>query len=1032
MNAVGTSLANATNPRHELCTAEAVWNMIRSISCEKVSGRFRLGLTACALLIPGIGWAQTAVLDVAVLRDDGEAAAARDVEVKSVATGFSRHAATGQQGRARFEAVPTGIDYSIAVDGTVLAASVSLRANEAKSVSVMVLETVVIGAQRRRVAINELDAEVSTGLTSRELTALPVEARDLNKTLVRLPNVTPSTGFFPEAPSVSINGANGLYAQYLIDGVDNNENFLGGPKFPISTGFVQDVTVLTNAWSVEYGRTGNGVVNVTSKSGTNTWTGEVFFLTRPGSSLDASSSYPGRDLSGNQVKDGFRREQGGFSVGGPLVTDRTFVYANVEYTRDKKDNALSSPALGIAATVPGHNRSLLGSVRLDHRIDDAWWLTLRLNRGDVSIQRQGGGLEGGATFPSAGSTQDRSSTLVAASAIYSGARLTSSTSLNAGTFGWNYARSAAGAGPQVVVESPDGLTAAVLGNPGYIFDDFERSWQLQQKLTWSLGRHALKTGVDLLYSDFNLAGGGNPAGNYTVLLTPIELAKVRALNLGSSLGVTDIPSTAQVTSYSVEIQPKRFGQPQRQLGWYAQDQVSLTNAVTLTAGLRWDYDSLTEAGATHGDFRNFAPRFAVNWRATQRLVVRGGAGLYYDRIPYTVLSDALQQNTTSAAYRSQLQQLIAKGIVPPGSSRDRITYDGNLSVSPACPLGYLQCPTAATVANLRDSASLNEARILNPSGLESPYTIQWSTGLQWQVSEAIVGSADLVLALGRHQLRLRDLNASAPFAPNVANLTAANIAMLRGIGDPALRQAAAEALGLVRSQSAADATRPVAVLPGGARQIIMTESEGNSRYRALNLRLSKERSGDRFGYLLSYTLSKLENDTDDLNFRASNANAFGAEWGPSVNDRRHVISTVFFLYPMEILTLSVAGLLQSGQPVNYIPDATIFGTTDIYGDGRSFSDSYLGNAARAPGVSRNSGRLPWAKTVDLAIRYAPQIGPGHLEWSADVFNVFNETNLTGYANSATQSNQIQVYGQPFAQRNAGPPRQFQLGVRYWF
>ena len=1000
---------------------------------NRVCGALALPALAVTLLLqPELVWAQAAVVDVAVARSDGEPANGHDVELRSTATGFSHHATTGAQGRARFEVVPSGTGYSVAVDGTVLATSVPLRANESKSVSVTLPETVVVTAQRLRARVNALDAEVSAGLTSRELSVLPIEARDLSRALIRLPNVAPSTGFFPEAPPISINGANGLFAQYLIDGLDNNENFLGGPKFPISTGFVQDVTVLTNAYSVEYGRTGNGVVNVTSKSGTNTWTGEAFFLTRPGRPLDSASSYPGRDLSGNDVKGGFRREQGGVSVGGPLIPDRTFLYANVEYARDRKDNVLASPEIGIDATVPGHNRSFLGSLRLDHRLDDSWRLTLRANRGDVSIERQGGGLDGGTTFPSAGSTQDRISTLIAASAVYSGARLTSDTSVNFATFRWNYARAAAGPGPQVTVQSPDGLTAAVLGNPGYVFDDFERSWQLQQKLTWSLGRHALKTGVDLLYSDFNLTGGGNPAGNYTILLTPAQLSAVQALNRGSALSINDIPSTAQVTDYNVEIRPARFGQPQRQFGWYAQDQVSVTNALTLTAGVRWDYDSLTKAGSGRGDFGNIAPRFAINWRATDRLVVRGGAGFYYDRIPYTVLSDALQQNTTSAAYRSQLQQLIAKGMLPAGTSLDRVTYDGNLSVNPACPLGYLRCPTAATSSNLRDTASIGEARILNPSGLKSPYTIQWSTGLQWRVSEAIVGSADVVLALGRHQLRLRDLNAPAPFTPNLANLSPANVATLRGIADPALRQAAAEGLGLVRSQAAADATRPVALVPGGARQIIMTESEGESKYRALNLQLRKDRLEDHYGYLLSYTLSKLENDTDDLNFRASNANAFGPEWGPSVNDRRHVISTVIFLYPIETVTISVAGLFQSGQPVNYIPDATIFGTTDVYGDGRSFSDSYLGNAARAPGVSRNSGRLPWAKTVDLGLRYAPKIGPGRLEWSADVFNVFNETNLTGYANAATQSNQIQVYGQPFTQRNAGPPRQFQFGVRYWF
>ncbi len=49
-----------------------------------------------------------------------------------------------------------------------------------------------------------------------------------------------------------------------------------------------------------------------------------------------------------------------------------------------------------------------------------------------------------------------------------------------------------------------------------------------------------------------------------------------------------------------------------------------------------------------------------------------------------------------------------------------------------------------------------------------------------------------------------------------------------------------------------------------------------------------------------------------------------------------------------------------------------------------------------------------------------------------MFNLLNRENLSGFANSATQSNQIQVFGQPFTQRNAGAPRQFQFGMRYLF
>ena len=197
--------------------------------------------------------------------------------------------------------------------------------------------------------------------------------------------------------------------------------------------------------------------------------------------------------------------------------------------------------------------------------------------------------------------------------------------------------------------------------------------------------------------------------------------------------------------------------------------------------------------------------------------------------------------------------------------------------------------------------------------------------------------------------------------------------------------------------------------------------------------MNKAKGADFYAFRLSYTLSSLKNDTDDINFRAANANDFAAEWGPSVNDRRHVISAVGYLYPVEGLTLSLAGLFQSGQPVNLVPDATIFGTQDLNGDGTSFGENYLGNSDRYPGVARNSARLPWSASVDIGLRYAiPSLG-GRLELSADVFNVFNANNQSGFANAATTSNQIQFGGgAPFVQRNAGPPRQFQFGAAYKF
>ena len=329
--------------------------------------------------------------------------------------------------------------------------------------------------------------------------------------------------------------------------------------------------------------------------------------------------------------------------------------------------------------------------------------------------------------------------------------------------------------------------------------------------------------------------------------------------------------------------------------------------------------------------------------------------------------------------------------------------------------------------------SFNSYGILNPNGYDSPYSLQLSGGYQYQVSSTIAAGVDLIYSRTRNLVRLRDLNSPTAFTPNAANLTAANIATLRALPDNTARLALAQQLGLVRSQAAADATRPIALVPGGARQITVSETKGKSLYRAINLQVNKLRGDDDYAFRFSYTLSKLTNDTDDINFRASDANNFSVDNGPSANDRRHVISAVGFLYPIKGLTATAAVLFQSGQPVNLVPDASVFGTQDLNGDGQSFGESFIGNSDRFPGATRNSARLPSSTTVDIGLRYALPVFFGNVEVSADVFNLFNANNQSGFANAASVSNQTQFGGGGrFIQRNAGPPRQFQFGLAFKF
>lgn len=988
--------------------------------------------------------AQQAGLQVQVTRAiDGGPLADTAVVVTNPDIGFERRLTTDAFGQVRLEGLGTAGRYVVSVaegpsHGAAASEPLSLRANFVRSVSIAVVppdvQEIVVTGRRVATTLNAVNAEVSASLPSEALQALPIEARDVATALIRLPNVAPSTGFFPEAPVVSINGANGLFVNYLIDGLDNNENFLGGLKFPVPLGFTRDVTVLANSYSVAYGRSANGVVNYTSPSGGNETHGEIYTLVRPGRPLDARSAFPRRDLSGNAVGESFERYQVGGSIGGPIVPDRTFYYLNLEYTRDHNDNLLDAPALNSVDTITGNNQFLLGSARLDHRLDDDWTLTARVNASRVTIERPGGALgAGNVTFPSAGSDQDRFATVAALSAAYAGGAWSYDGAVQYSRFRWNYGKPRRAPGPQVTIRDESGLTIGVVGHPGYVFDDVERTWQTQHRLQRRWGAHRVSVGADIIRSDFALLGGGNPDGNFTVELTPGQIGVLNSQNSGLGLGAADVLSLdPRVINYAVELRPQSFGTPQTLVAMYLEDEWQISPRLTGTLGVRWDYDSLSGKGGGAADLDNIAPRAALNYRPDERSAVRLGAGLFYGKLPYTVISDALQRNTTAPVFLTQLAELQRRGLLPAGVRFGDITFDGNLTVSPAC-ARVADCPSSADVQGLRDTATINEVRILSPDGYDNPYSIQLSAGYQREIDDTLTVGVDLIYNRTRNLVRLRDLNAPAPFTPNVAALTTDTIALLRAQPDNTARLALARSLGLVRTQADADATRPAGVLAGGARQITVSDTGGRSTYRALNLQVNKARGDDFYAYLLSYTLSQLKNDTDDLNFRASDANAFAADWGPSANDRRHVISAVGYLYPLDGLRLSVAGLFQSGQPVNFVPDARIFGTQDLNGDGQSFGENFVGNSDRYPGVDRNSGRLPWSTTIDIGVRYLLPIRPTGIEVSADVFNVFNANNESGFANAATTSNQVQFGGgAPFVQRNAAAPRQFQFGVAWKF
>ena len=885
------------------------------------------------------------------------------------------------------------------------------------------LQDITVLATRQK-QINRNDATVSSLITKSEIQTMPIEGPDVTKSLYRLPNLTLATLGYNEAPSIAINGLSGIYTNYLIDGMDNNERFLGNVKFNTPFGFTESITVLTNNYSVEYGNTSNGIVNVETRSGSNGFTGEMFYLTRPGAVIDSKSAFASLDLYGNPVKDGFQRQQLGVGVGGAIKKDKTFFYLNFEQTNDIKDNLLNVPELGVNEAIRGKNYFSYASAKLDQVWNDNFKSSLRSNYGSFDVDAQGGGLTGGTNFPSSGSTQKNRTYLIALKNSYTlSTKLTGETNYQNSYFRWNYRDRPNIGKPGVSVQDPSGRTIATIGSIDYIFDDDEYTNQIQQKFRYKAGKHNLLGGAEFTTSNFSLLGAGNSYGFYTVRLNLQQLDELKAKNIGSALDIQDIPSNVEVRQYKVDLDQSIFGTRQNVFNLYAEDNFKVTDKFDLNVGVRLDYDNLSKAGGDKGDWNNIGPRTGFNYKVDDRNVIRGGYGRFYDKIKYSVTSDNLQFSGNSPNFKLQLAELQRLGKLSKDANLNQITHSGNLRAifeQGSTPV-YLQGPTSAETQGSRDLQSNSNFRIKNPEGYQNPYSDQISLGYQRKISEDLLFYVDLVISATNNLFRITNLNAPTEYDAVVT--------------------------GTARTTVAANNTRPVPIKTvngqfqatidgkdynGIARDVYMTETKGKARYLAANFVVQKTKSAiDKFSYRFSYSLSRSKVNAEGINSRAADGNNWDAEYSYGDNDRTHVINALFTWYPVKNLTITPAMLFQSGQPITRYAIASQFGgITDLNGNGESQGLP----ADIQPGERRNNDRLPSATNFDFSAKYKLTLkGRSGLEFSADVYNILNTTNLTGFAATKSASNQIQPgpkSSNVLNIRAAAPPRQFQFGVRY--
>lgn len=258
------------------------------------------------------------------------------VIVRIVSTGESRTSQTDSDGRYRFTNLPVGA-YEITVEASGFAkyvqSGVTLLLNQNAVVDVsMTLRGVreTVNIVENASLLNTSTAEVGTRFDERRLTDLPVATnRSVYNLALSAPGVSqlgPNQVGFAAGINYSANGGRVRSNSFMIDGQDNNDFGVAGAAIPLNNpDLIQEVRLVTNQFTAEFGRNSSSIFNAITKRGSNKFHGSAFWFHNDNalnacSNLDKNAGFcnPNATVS-SRTHAPFRIEnQSGFTVGGPL------------------------------------------------------------------------------------------------------------------------------------------------------------------------------------------------------------------------------------------------------------------------------------------------------------------------------------------------------------------------------------------------------------------------------------------------------------------------------------------------------------------------------------------------------------------------------------------------------------------------------------------------------------------------------------------------------------------------------------------
>jgi outer membrane receptor protein involved in Fe transport len=281
------------------------------------------------------------------------------VTLTNEATSVSSDTTTNSGGDYGFPQVPVGT-YTLAFDLT------GFKTNVRKGVvvdlnQVITLNTALqVGETKETVEVTSEAPLVDTTSTqlgaimdSRQVSNLPLNTRDTYQLLQLQPGVMSTVGSSnslvygsDNAGAVSVNGGRGRSNNFSVNGGDANDLFANLPTVQPSPDSIEEFRVLTNTFDAEYGRNSGSVVNVVTKSGTNSLHGSAYEFFR--NKVLNANNYCLTAAAPNDLpceKPQFNQNQFGGTLGGPIRKDRTFFFASYEGRRIRQ--GIQSPAVGV-------------------------------------------------------------------------------------------------------------------------------------------------------------------------------------------------------------------------------------------------------------------------------------------------------------------------------------------------------------------------------------------------------------------------------------------------------------------------------------------------------------------------------------------------------------------------------------------------------------------------------------------------------------------------------------------------------------